>query len=81
MAVQVLKFTSAFKEKEYIWINPEQVIYAETGEKKDSKDSKVPVKYTVVHVTGKDGKVFIKESPEEMNRIFRSVKKEMKIEY
>jgi|GEM_PF-7078242 len=72
--VQLLRFTKS-TGKGTIWINPEQVIYAEPVE---SKDNKGPM--TVVHVTGKEGKVFIKESPEEMNKIFRSIRKQIKVE-
>jgi hypothetical protein len=76
MAVQQIKFTKAFQEGN-IWIVPEHIIYSETGEKKEP-GKKEPTKYTVVHVTGKDGKVFIKEHPDEINRILRGMKKTQK---
>lgn len=58
-----------------VWVNPEQMVYAEEAEKKEDK-----TKFTVLHVTGKEGKVFIKESPEEVNNILRKIKREIKIE-
>lgn len=70
MPVQLLRFKKATGGGE-VWVNPEQVIYAEAHEKKEDKS-----KLTILHVTGKEGKLFIKESPEEVNRIFRSIKEE-----
>lgn len=58
-----------------VWVNPEQMVYAEEAEKKEDK-----TKFTVLHVTGKEGKVFIKEHPEEINKIIKSIKREIKIE-
>lgn len=58
-----------------IWLNPQQIIFAEQTEKKEDKS-----KLTVIHVTGKE-KLFVKESPEELNKIFRSIKADIKIEY
>jgi uncharacterized protein YlzI (FlbEa/FlbD family) len=83
---QMIRFTKT--NGDAIWINPEHVIYVEQADRKSAPatDPAPPKKegtgkLTIVHVSGKEGKVFIKESPEEMNKIFRTVKKELKIEY
>lgn len=77
--MQLLRFTKVFGDKANIWINPDQIIFAEVGEKKE-EGKKEMVKYTVLHVTGKEGKVFVKEHPDEINKIVRSIKRDIKIE-
>ena len=54
-----------------VWINPAQIIYAEQGEEKESKEEKdKTTKYiTILHVAGREDKLFVKESPDEINKI------------
>ncbi len=74
MAVQLLQFKKSTGGGE-VWINPDQIIYAEVVELKEGKGPS-----TIVHLTGKEGKVFIKEHPAEMNKIFSKFgKKELRI--
>jgi hypothetical protein len=68
MAIQFVRFTEAYKQ-EPIWIIPEQMIFAEVVEQKDTKTKHVLGQMTVMHLAGKDAKIFIKELPEEINRI------------
>lgn len=85
--VQLLRLTKTNGQE--LWINPHQIIYAEVGKRDQSKepaakDSKTPKKeefITILHVTGKDGKVFVTQSPAEINKIIRSIKRNVKIEY
>lgn len=74
--MQLLRFTK-HPSKTAIWINPEHMIFAETFEKLEGKET---IKGTILHVSGKEGKVFIRESPEEINKIVRSIKKEITIQ-
>ena len=64
-----------------VWINPAQIIFAEQGEEKDSKDEKDgAAKYiTILHVAGREGKLFVKESPDEINKIIRNLKVEREV--
>lgn len=71
--VQLLRLTK--DSGGVLWINPYQIAYAEVGEKKDNKG-----KLTILHMATKE-KLFIKETPEELNKIIRSIKSEIKIEY
>ncbi|MEO6610701.1 MAG: hypothetical protein ABIT05_01160 [Chitinophagaceae bacterium] len=74
-----------------LWINPAQIVFAEIGRKKDSpEDNTGKVKpapgkkeefMTILHMTGKEGKVFVTEAPAEINRIIKSVKRNLKIEF
>jgi uncharacterized protein YlzI (FlbEa/FlbD family) len=73
-----------------LWINPEKIVYAEIGKKSDAKEA--PVRdpktaaarkeefITVLHVEGKDGKVFVQESPSKINEIIRGLKRTVKKE-
>lgn len=76
-----------------LWINPEHMIYAEQYEKKPPapstppavKDPKTareaqPVFETILHMAGKEPKIFVKEPPEEINKILRSLKRTTKVE-
>ena len=64
-----------------VWINPAQIIYAEQGEDKETKDDKVksPKYLTILHVAGREDKLFVKESPDEINKIIRSLKEEREV--
>ena len=64
-----------------VWINPSQIIFAEQGEEKDGQDEKEkgPKYLTILHVAGREGKLFVKESPEEINKIIRSLKEEREV--
>lgn len=88
--VQLIRFTKT--NGNTIWINPEQIIFAEQYEKKKDtttppvKDPKTAKEAkqafeTIVHVTGKEPKLFIKESPDEINKILRSLKRTRKTEH
>jgi hypothetical protein len=74
-----------------VWVNPEQIIFAEQYEKKPEtpaapvKDAKTaaaakPVFETILHVTGKEPKLFVKEAPDELNKILRTMKRTAKVE-
>lgn len=74
--IQALKFNDAFGEGE-VWIIPEEVSYMKTGEK--TKEGK-PIKFTAVHLKGKEKPLFISEHPGEVNKIFEKFsKREIKI--
>ena len=77
---QLIRLTKN-KGNAYVWINPEHLIYAEQGEEKDGKDEKdtTPKYITILHVTGFDGKLFVKESPDEINKIIRNLKVEKEV--
>lgn len=64
-----------------IWINPDQIIFAEQGEDKETKDAKdkSPKFLTILHVAGREDKLFVKESPDEINKIIRSLKVEREV--
>lgn len=64
-----------------VWINPAQIIYAEQGEDKESKDEKdkSPKYLTILHVAGREDKLFVKEAPDEINKIIRSLKEEREV--
>jgi ribosomal protein L35AE/L33A len=72
MAVQGTKFTK-HKGDGSVWIVPEHIIYMEPFEKKEGDKL---VKGTIVHVSGKEGKVFVKEHPDEINKILRTLDRE-----
>lgn len=67
-----------------VWINPDQIIYAEQGKKdKDNDGDKKPGKQeflTIIHIAGPEPKLFVKETPEEINKILRSMKHMKKVE-
>lgn len=67
--IQFVRFAK-HKGEGYVYIIPEKMIYAETFEK--TEQGKV-VKGTIIHVDGKEGKVFVKETPEEINAILRKL--------
>lgn len=73
---QLLRLTKS-GDKGNLWVNPEQIIYAEVAERKEDKSS-----MTILHITGKDGKIFVKEHPDELNKIFEkySPKQKFKLE-
>ena len=58
------------------WINPDNISSVASGKDKDGKD------YTVLHMNSQsEPKIFIKEKPEELNKIFKKYqKKQFKIE-
>ncbi len=64
-----------------VWINPDQIIFAEQGEDKESKDEKdkSPRYLTILHVAGREGKLFVKEAPDEINKIIRNLKVEREV--
>ena len=64
-----------------VWINPDQIIFAEQGEDKESKDekSKTPKFVTILHVAGREDKLFVKEAPDEINKIIRNLKVEKEV--
>ena len=64
-----------------VWINPAQIIYAEQGEEKESKEAKdKATKFlTILHVAGREDKLFVKETPDEINKIIRNLKEEREV--
>ena len=64
-----------------VWINPAQIIYAEQGEDKESKEEKdkTPKYITILHVAGHEDKLFVKETPDEINKIIRNLKEEREV--
>lgn len=63
-----------------VWVNPAHIIYAEQAEEKESKGAKEKAKFfTILHVTGHEGKLFLQESPEEINKIIRNLKVEIEV--
>ena len=86
--VQLLRLTKTNGGE--VWINPAQIVYAEVAKKKEPEEAAPKQKtagkkddgfMTILHVTGKEGKVFVNESPAEINRIIKSVKRNLKMEY
>ena len=77
---QLIRLTKS-KGTSSVWINPTQIIYAEQAEDKESKDekSKTPKFFTILHVTGQENKLFVKEAPDEINKIIRSLKAEKEV--
>jgi hypothetical protein len=77
---QLIRLTKN-KGNSNVWINPAQIIYAEQGEDKESKDEKVtsPKYLTILHVAGREDKLFVKEAPDEINKIIRSLKEEKEV--
>lgn len=63
-----------------LWINPEQIIYVDQGEEKTEGEKKPgkPQMITIIHTSSKD--LFVKEPPDEINKILRSMKRETKIQ-
>jgi hypothetical protein len=76
MAIQSVKFTK-HKGEGHTWIVPEHMIYLERFEKMEQGKK---VEGTIVHVSGKEGKVFIKEHPDEINNILRKLDRETLVE-
>lgn len=86
--VQLLRLTKNTGGE--VWINPQQIIYAEIGKKKDAPPPDPKQKpaakkgdefMTILHMTGKEGKIFVSESPAEINRIIKSVKRQVRVDY
>jgi hypothetical protein len=77
---QLIRLTKN-KGNSNVWINPAQIIFAEQGEEKETKDEKdsTPRYITILHVAGREGKLFVKESPDEINKIIRSLKEEKEV--
>lgn len=75
---QLIRLTKN-KGNNNVWINPAQIIYAEQAEDKESKDEKAksPKFLTILHI-GED-KLFVKESPDEINKIIRNLKAEKEV--
>jgi hypothetical protein len=76
MMPQFVKLTK-HKGEGYVYVVPEQMIFAETFEKTEQGK---PVKGTIIHVSGKDGKVFVREHPDEINSILRKLEKDTLVE-
>ena len=78
--IQLIRLTKN-KGDASVWINPAQIIYAEQGEEKESKDSKdkSPKFITILHVAGREDKLFVKEAPDEINKIIRNLKVEKEV--
>lgn len=78
--IQLIRLTKN-KGAANVWVNPAQIIYAEQAEDKESKDEKdkSPKFFTILHVTGHEGKLFVKEAPDEINKIIRSLKVEREV--
>jgi len=77
---QLIRLTKS-KGTSNVWINPAQIIYAEQAEDKENKDekSKSPKFFTILHVTGQENKLFVKEAPDEINKIIRNLKVEKEV--
>ncbi len=77
---QLIRLTKN-KGNSNVWINPAQIIFAEQGEDKESKEEKegAPRYLTILHVAGREGKLFVKESPDEINKIIRNLKVEREV--
>jgi len=77
---QLIRLTKN-KGNSNVWINPDQIIYAEQGEDKENKDEKIktPKFLTILHMTGREDKLFVKESPDEINKIIRNLKVEKEV--
>jgi hypothetical protein len=78
--IQLIRLTKN-KGNGNVWINPAQIIFAEQGEEKEGKDEKdnTPKYLTILHVAGREGKLFVKESPDEINKIIRNLKVEKEV--
>lgn len=69
--VQLLRLTKTNGGE--AWVNPAQIVFAEIGKvpEKDRKDKTKDEFLTILHMTGKEGKVFVLESPAKINEIVR----------
>lgn len=78
--IQLIRLTKN-KSNSNVWINPAQIVFAEQGEDKEGKDEKDgATRYlTILHVAGREGKLFVKESPDEINKIIRNLKVEREV--
>jgi len=78
--MQLIRLTKN-KGNSNVWINPDQIIFAEQGEDKESKDdkAKTPKYLTILHIAGREDKLFVKESPDEINKIIRNLKVEREV--
>lgn len=77
---QLIRLTKN-KGNNNVWINPAHIIYAEQAEDKEGKDekSKSPKFLTILHITGQENKLFVKEAPDEINKIIRNLKMEKEV--
>jgi hypothetical protein len=78
--IQLIRLTKN-KGNGNVWINPAQIIYAEQAEDKESKEAKdkSPKFLTILHVSGREDKLFVKEAPDEINKIIRNLKAEKEV--
>jgi hypothetical protein len=78
--IQLIRLTKN-KGTANVWINPAHIIYAEQAEDKEAKDEKdkSPKFFTILHMTGNEGKLFVKEAPDEINKIVRNLKVEKEV--
>jgi len=78
--IQLIRLTKN-KGTGNVWINPAQIIYAEQAEDKESKEAKdkSPRFLTILHVAGREDKLFVKEAPDEINKIIRNLKVEKEV--
>lgn len=75
MRVQLLLLKNHYAGKSDYWINPAMIVYAETGSEKTDKPN-VKINFTILHIAGGKEKIFVKESPEEINRIILSIRQD-----
>jgi hypothetical protein len=78
--VQLIRLTKN-KGTASVWVNPAQIIFAEQAEDKENKDPKAksPKFFSILHVAGVENKLFVKEAPDEINKIIRSLKVEKEV--
>jgi hypothetical protein len=78
--IQLIRLTKN-KGTGNVWINPAQVIYAEQAEDKENKDAKdkSPRFLTILHMAGREDKLFVREAPDEINKIIRNLKVEKEV--
>jgi hypothetical protein len=84
LPVQFIKLTKNLGGE--VWIDPTRIIYMDVGTSKDvtaskepsDKDTKkkqeppTPASMTILHVSGAKKELFVKETPEEINKAIRS---------
>lgn len=76
---QLIRLTKN-KGNSNVWINPAHIIYAEQGEEKEKDEkSKSPKFVTILHIAGHEDKLFVKEAPDEINKIIRNLKEEREV--
>jgi hypothetical protein len=81
LPVQFIKLTKNLGGE--VWVDPSRIIYMEVGTSKElatkeaDKDPKKktdppgPTSMTIIHVNGAKKELFVKESPDEINKIIR----------